>query len=719
MGIALTEEHRELSGVVRAFLDRRGARGAARALLEAPVEPRPDMWEELADMGWLGIHISEEFGGSGYGLEELVVVAEEFGRAVAPGPFLPTVITSAIVATRGDADTKARLLPGLVDGTTVAATGFGGNLSFNGREVSGDAGIVLGAGLADILALRVGDDVVIVEAQAPGVNVQQVASFDATRRSGTVTLADVTSPSATVLPGAARVARALARVLVSAEAVGAAEDCLDTALAYAKVREQFGRTIGTFQAVKHHLANMLVAAEAAAAVVWDAARACAGDERELELIAACAATLAIPAYIGNAELNVHLHGGIGFTWEHDAHLHLRRAITLRALFGGSASATDVYDFSAGGVRRRNWIELPDHAEQLREHVRSDIDGWAGLPPDELRMTMLETGYLVPHWPKPWGRGADAVEQLVIEEELSTAKVKRPDLSVTGWVTLTLIQCGSPEQIDRFVEPALRGEHVWCQLFSEPGAGSDAAAVSTKATRVEGGWRVTGQKVWTSLAHECHMGLATVRTNPDARKHAGVTTVIIDMSADGVEVRPLRQITGGAEFSEVFLTDVFVPDSNVVGEVDKGWAVARATLGNERVTIGGGGDEGDTDSLIELVERYGHQVAGVKERAGRCIADGHAVRLLNLRRAARSVTGAGPGPEGNVTKLLLAGHVGVRNSLVSELYGPLTALACGDGADAGVVELGSRAYAIAGGTSEITRNQIAERILGLPRDPLVS
>lgn len=719
MGIAITEEHRELSGVVRAFLDRHGARGAARALLEAPVEPRPQMWRELADMGWFGIHIPEEFGGSGYGLTELAIIVEEFGRALAPGPFLPTAITSAIVAARGDADTKARLLRGLADGTCIGATGLGGNLSFSGHTISGDAGIILGAGLADILALRVGDDVVIVEAHAPGVSVLQAASFDPTRRSSTVTLADVASSFATVLPGAADIARALARVLASAEAVGAAQDCLDTALSYVKVREQFGRTIGTFQAVKHHLANMLVAAEAAVSAVWDAARACAGDERELELIAACAATLAIPAYIRNAELNVHLHGGIGFTWEHDAHLHLRRAITLRALFGGSSPAIDVYELSAAGVRRRNRIDLPDHAEQLREQVRSDIDGWADLVPDQLRVKMLEIGYLVPHWPKPWGRGADAVEQLVIEEELSAANIKRPDLSITGWVTLTLIQCGTPDQITRFVEPALRGEHIWCQLFSEPGAGSDAAAVSTKATRVEGGWRITGQKVWTSLAHVCHMGLATARTNPDAPKHAGVTTMIIDMSAEGVEVRPLRQITGGAEFNEVFFTDVFVPDRNVVGEPDKGWAVARATLGNERVTIGGGGDEGDTESLIELVERYGDRVAGANERAGRCIADGHAVRLLNLRRAARSVTGAGPGPEGNVTKLLLAEHVTNRNSLASELYGPLTALACGDGADAGVLELGSRAYAIAGGTSEITRNQIAERILGLPRDPLVS
>ena len=192
-----------------------------------------------------------------------------------------------------------------------------------------------------------------------------------------------------------------------------------------------------------------------------------------------------------------------------------------------------------------------------------------------------------------------------------------------------------------------------------------------------------------------------------------------MAADGVDVRPLRQITGGAEFNEVFLTDVFVPDGDVVGEPNTGWKVARATLGNERVSIGGREDDGETERLVRLVECYGNGVSGATARAGRCLADGHAVRLLNLRQAARSILGEGPGPEGNVTKLLLASHVTERNRLVSELFGPLTALACGEAADAGITELGSRAYSIAGGTSEITRNQIAERILGLPRDPLIS
>jgi 3-oxochol-4-en-24-oyl-CoA dehydrogenase len=720
LGIAITEDHRELEAVVRSFLLARKARAKARELLDSDAETRPDFWPQVADLGWLGLHIPEKFGGAGYGLPELVVVVEEFGRAVTPGPFVPTVIASAAIAARGTSEQQARLLPCLTDGSTVAGVGFGTDLTLTDTAISGAAGVVLGAGLADVLLLTAGADVVVVDSKQPGVRVDTPRNLDPTRRSGRVTLQEVPITAVDVLPGAAAPALALARTIVAAEAAGGAQDCLGAAVEYAKVREQFGRTIGTFQAIKHHLANMLVAAEAALATVWDAARAAGGNDEQFTLMAACAATLALPAYVKNAELNIQVHGGIGFTWEHDAHLHLRRATTLRAVFGGSSAPAEVFTLAAKGITRENSIDLPPEAKQLREKVRAEIVTWADLDEKSLRQKMIDTGYVMPHWPKPWGRAADAVEQLVIEQEFTAAGIKRPDFSITGWVVLTLIQHGSADQIERFVLPALRGEQVWCQLFSEPGAGSDAAAVSTKATRAEGGWIINGQKVWTSGAQNSQLGLATVRTDPDAAKHAGITTVIVDMSAPGVDVRPLRQITGGSEFNEVFFSDVFVPDNDVVGEPNNGWAVARATLGNERVSIGGGvvGGEGATNILVNLTERLGDRVAGAPERTGRYVADDHALRLLNLRRAARSVAGAEPGPEGNVTKLLLAEHLSERATLSAELLGPDVALVSGPAKMAGLMVLAARGMSIAGGTSEVTRNQIAERILGLPRDPLI-
>ncbi|OBF12016.1 acyl-CoA dehydrogenase [Mycobacterium sp. ACS4331] len=720
MGIAITEDHRELASVAESFLKARGARGAARMLLDAADEDRPDFWMELARLGWLGLHVPEEYGGAGFGLPELVVVVEEFGRAVAPGPFVPTVIASAVIAAAGSDEQRARWLPGLVDGTVTAGVGIDAHLTAEGDQFSGEA-VVLGAGLADLVLLIAGDDVLVVDATADGVTVDVPASLDPTRRSGRVRLADVELGSAESLPGEAGLAVALTRTITSAEAVGGAHDCVQAAVEYAKVREQFGRTIGTFQAIKHHLANMLVAAETATATVWDAARAATAGEDEFELMAATAATLAFPAYVHNAELNIQVHGGIGFTWEHDAHLHLRRALTLRGIFGGRTAPADVYRLTGKGVARINSIDLPPEAEQLRTEIRAEFATWAGLDDTQLREKLIDSGYLMPHWPTPWGRAADAVEQLVIEQELAAAGVKRPELGITSWTVLTLIQHGSPEQIERLVAPALRGEQVWCQLFSEPGAGSDAAAVSTKGVRAEGGWIVTGQKVWTSGAQHCQLGLATVRTDPAASKHAGITTMIIDMSAPGVDVRPLRQITGVSEFNEVFLTDVFVPDRDVVGAPNDGWQVARATLGNERVSLGGSGvpaGRGGAAAIVDVTQRFGDRVAGAAERAGKFLADDHALRLLNLRRVARSVAGGEPGPEGNVTKLLTAEHFVARTGLAAEMYGADVALIAPPAKVAGLFVLGSRGMTIAGGTSEVTRNQIAERILGLPRDPLI-
>jgi alkylation response protein AidB-like acyl-CoA dehydrogenase len=328
---------------------------------------------------------------------------------------------------------------------------------------------------------------------------------------------------------------------------------------------------------------------------------------------------------------------------------------------------------------------------------------------------------MPHWPTPWGRGAGPIEQLVIEQEFAEAGFKRPSYSITGWVILTLIQHATDDQVARWVRPALTQEVIWCQLFSEPDAGSDAAGVKTKATRVDGGWLVSGQKVWTSGAHYSGFGLATVRTNPTAKKHDGITTMVIDMHADGVEVRPLKMPAGASEFNEVFFNDVFVPDDDVVGPVDGGWTVARATLGNESVSIGGGdgGMSLPPTMLIPGHDANPDRLDGGGARIGRYAAGHQAMGLLNLRSANRAVAGGEPGPEGAVTKLVLSelGHEAAE--ILRELAGPSSAFLDGEGATAGMLVLMHRAMSIAGGTSEIKRNQIGERILGLPRDPLIN
>jgi alkylation response protein AidB-like acyl-CoA dehydrogenase len=285
------------------------------------------------------------------------------------------------------------------------------------------------------------------------------------------------------------------------------------------------------------------------------------------------------------------------------------------------------------------------------------------------------------------------------------------------VVPTLLQHGSAEQRERLLWPSLEGELRWCQLFSEPGAGSDAAAVATLAVRVPGGWRLTGQKVWTSDARNCQRGLATVRTDPDATRHAGITAMIIDTAAPGVEIRPLTEITGEALFNEVFLDDVFVPDADVVGAVNDGWRVARATLGNERISIGGGSVTLQAEALVDLLERHRPDDVGAAREVGALLAEWHALQMLNLRHAARAVAEAGPNIGGNLAKLFGGEHAQRVVQVGMRLAGPAALL--GDEPELVHDYFFTRCLTIAGGTSEVIRNQIAERILGLPREPIAS
>ncbi len=292
MPIAITDEHQELAATVWGVLTTHHALAANRALLEADDEPRPSFWPEMADLEWLGVHLPEDTGGGGGTLNELVVILEALGRQVAPGPFLPTALASAVIARCGTPEQQQALLPGLADGSVTAASGSAGRSRWTGRTLDGDGGIVLGGKAADLLLLAAGPDIVVVRRNAEGLALGGAKDIDPSRRSATVTVASVTLAEEDVLVGAVRRARALARTLGAAEAAGVMAACTEAAVAYAKVRVQFGRTIGTFQAVKHHCADMLVATELAIASVWEAARASGDTLDEFELTAAMAAHLA-------------------------------------------------------------------------------------------------------------------------------------------------------------------------------------------------------------------------------------------------------------------------------------------------------------------------------------------------------------------------------------------------------------------------------------------
>lgn len=713
MPLAITEDHRALADVARAMVTgRAGTAGARRILLDREKSGRwwstDGLWKEMVSTGWLGLHIDERFAGQGYGLPELTIVLEQLGRAAVAGPFLPTVTVSAVIAEVGTDEQRERWLPRLVSGDVVAGIGTNGDVVLHDSKASATGTPALAEAEADLFLLPAGDDLVLVQA-GDGVTTRCNDSVD--RLLAPVVVVSLSSVQvAEVFPGAAGAAVRILRLLAAAEAVGGLGACTEMATAYAASREQFGRPIGSFQAIKHHCANMLVDTELAVAATWDAARAVGA---EAELAAAMAAGHALSAYQRVALQNVQVHGGIGYTWEHDAHLYIRRATVLHAFAGDQDVLRDtVIAMQRKGIRRRRSVDLPEGAEQYRQAAldfRSELEA---ADPDDRQRLWARSGYLQPHWPAPYGRGANSVEQLIIEDTLQG--LDKPSLGLGEWVVPTLLQHGSPEQIDRLIWPSLKGELRWCQLFSEPGAGSDAAAVATKARRVDDGWVLTGQKVWTSDAVNCQRGLATVRTDPNARKHKGITAMIIDLADPAVRIRPLTEITGETLFNEVFFDDVFVSDDNVVGGVNEGWSVAMAAFGNERVSIGGGSVTMTADALIDLLARHRPDDTGAARDVGALLIESYTLATLNLRQAARAVFAGGPGIEGNIAKLFGAEHA----QRVAELGLRLASRAILAGGEPDVVHdyLFSRCLTIAGGTSEIVRNLIAERILGLPRDP---
>jgi alkylation response protein AidB-like acyl-CoA dehydrogenase len=657
--IGISDEHAELAATVRRWAQTHCPSALARAYLDGDAAALPPFWSQLPDLGWLDLD-----------LPELVVVLEELGRAAAPGPFLPTALAAAV---------SGRTL------TAPAAVALDGELALGGPGAT----LVVARTDAGWIAT---DDFEIT----PLVGVDPTRSLGRVRASG-----------GERLPIDDDDAMGLAAVVLSAEAIGIASWCVETAAAHAKVREQFGRPIGQFQAVKHRCADMLVDLEMARAATWDAAR------EPTPLTTAVAASLAPAAALRCANDCIQVLGGIGFTWEHDAHLYLKRALSVQALIGKPDWwRRRVAALARQGERRQLRIDLGAAAEPFREEARAFV---ATLEKGRRRQQMADAGYITPHWPRPWGREASAVEQLVIDEEFAAAGVGKPHLQVGAWALPTIIEHGTPEQQERFVVPTLRGEISWCQLFSEPGAGSDLAALSTKAIRADDGWLLSGQKVWTSMAQDADWGICLARTDSDRAKHEGITCFLVEMKSAGVDVRPLRELTGASLFNEVFLSDVFVPDDCVVGAVNDGWRVGRTTLANERVSMGAGAGIGPSvDAVVKLVGDDAD--ATVLDDVGGLVAESQALAVLGVRMTLRALAGADAGPESSIRKLVGAEHDQRTQELGLALLGPAAAAVDGDAAAWINGLLWSRCLTIAGGTSEIQRNVIAERLLGLPRDP---
>ncbi|MDC9005082.1 acyl-CoA dehydrogenase [Mycobacterium marinum] len=661
----------------------------------------------LAELGLFGVAVPEDHGGAGGTIEDLCAMIEEAAKALVPGPVASTAVATAVLA---EAGAEPQLLAALASGDRFAGLALEGELQFdqNSSLASGSAPLVLGAIAGGVVLLPAGASWLLVDTTAEGVAVEPLAATDFSRPLARVVLA--AAPALSLGELGQRVEDLTATVL-AAEAAGVTRWALETAVAYAKVREQFGKPIGSFQAIKHLCAEMLCRAEQADVAAADAARAAAeSDDQQFALAAALAASIGISAAKANVKDCIQVLGGIGCTWEHDAHLYLRRAHSIGRFLGGAERwLRRVAALTQAGVRRRLDIDLSEVAD-LRPEIAAAVADVAALPEQKRQVALAEAGLLAPHWPAPYGRGASPAEQLLIDQELAAAAVVRPDLVIGWWAAPTILEHGTAEQIARFVPSTLRGDFLWCQLFSEPGAGSDLASLRTKAVRGDGGWLLTGQKVWTSAAHKARWGVCLARTDPDAPKHKGITYFLLDMTAPGIDIRPLREITGDSLFNEVFLENVFIPDEMVVGAVNDGWRLARTTLANERVAMATGTALGNPmEELLEVLAEL-ELDTGQQDRLARLIVATQTGALLDQRIAQLVMGGRDPGAQSSVRKL-----IGVRyRQALAEYMMDVSA-------GGGLVEnravfdfLNTRCLTIAGGTEQILLTVAAERLLGLPR-----
>ncbi|CKN96852.1 acyl-CoA dehydrogenase family protein [Mycobacterium tuberculosis] len=731
MSIAITPEHYELADSVRSLVARVAPSEVLHAALESPVENPPPYWQAAAEQGLQGVHLAESVGGQGFGILELAVVLAEFGYGAVPGPFVPSAIASALIAAH---DPQAKVLAELATGAAIAAYALDSGLTATRHGdvlvIRGEVRAVPAAAQASVLVLPVAiesrDEWVVLRNDQ--LEIEAVKSLDPLRpiahvRANAVDVSDDALLSNLTMT----TAHALMSTLLSAEAVGVARWATDTASAYAKIREQFGRPIGQFQAIKHKCAEMIADTERATAAVWDAARALddAGESSsDVEFAAAVAATLAPATAQRCTQDCIQVHGGIGFTWEHDTNVYYRRALMLAACFGrGSEYPQRVVDTATTAGMRPVDIDLDPSTEKLRAQIRAEVAALKAMPREPRTVAIAEGGWVLPYLPKPWGRAASPVEQIIIAQEFTAGRVKRPQIAIATWIVPSIVAFGTDNQKQRLLPPTFRGDIFWCQLFSEPGAGSDLASLATKATRVDGGWRITGQKIWTTGAQYSQWGALLARTDPSAPKHNGITYFLLDMKSEGVQVKPLRELTGKEFFNTVYLDDVFVPDELVLGEVNRGWEASRNTLTAERVSIGGS-DSTFLPPLGEFVDfvrdyRFEGQFDQVaRHRAGQLIAEGHATKLLNLRSTLLTLAGGDPMAPAAISKLL--------SMRTGQGYAEFAVSSFGTDAVIGDTErlpgkwgeylLASRATTIYGGTSEVQLNIIAERLLGLPRDP---
>ncbi|KUI12163.1 acyl-CoA dehydrogenase [Mycobacterium lehmannii] len=738
MSLALTPEQRELSESVAQFAARRAPVSATRESFDMLAQGHlPPWWKEFVANGFHAVHLPENYGGQGGALLDAACVLEAAGRTSLPGPLLPTVAAGAVALMAEPTPSAAALLTRLAGGD-AAALALPGDSTFTARDdghrwsIDGDSDLIAGicaATTALVCAVSDrGDHIwLAIDTTHPSAAVESVRGTDLLTDLGRLRLTDYPVEKTDVLNGIdAQRAEYLATALTASLAAGITQWCVEAATAHLRTREQFGKLIGTFQALQHSAAMLLVNSELASAATWDAVRAASEPIDQHAMAAAGAALMAVAPCPDLALDTLTMFGAIGFTWEHDLHLYWRRATSLSASIGDrNRWAKRLGELTTVGERDFS-VDLGDAESAFRARIAETLEQAAVLSNDgpgrqgdyehfatgAQRTAIADAGLIAPHWPPPWGIAASPLQQLIIDEEFGKRpSVVRPSLGIAEWILPSLIKAGSKKLQQQLITPTQRGELAWCQLFSEPGAGSDLAALATRATKVDGGWRIHGHKIWTSSAHRADYGALLARTDPAAPKHRGIGYFIIDMRSPGIEVQPIKQASGEQEFNEVFLDDVFVPDEMLLGEPTGGWALAIATMAEERSAISGYVQYDRAAPLRRSAAAPGGAHEDTLRELGELDAYANAIKALGVRETIRLLDGQASGAASSIAKVAM--NVLLRRTFPATL-GSAGRSAMAAGSDVVQPYLRVPAELIGGGTKEIQLNIIAQMILGLPR-----
>ncbi|MGU3492972.1 acyl-CoA dehydrogenase [Xanthobacteraceae bacterium A53D] len=703
------------------------------------------VWRHMVEMGWLGLRLPETEGGSELGAAEACALAEELGAALAPEP----LIGSAMAALLADTATRGRMLAGdvlVLPAWQEAPQDFGGEpaTTFLDGKINGRKRFVAGAGGADMLIVTTGGGLALVDAKADGVVISITIAQDGTH------WGDILFENAVASPMAGDFAAAFDEAALSTAAylLGVIDRSIELTLEYLNTREQFGKRIGSFQALQHKCVEMKLQALLARASISSAAEIIDTPEatrRDRSLAVSKAKARASEAAMFVTRLAIQLHGGIGFTDEHDIGLYLRKAMTLAAAFGNANVHRQRYDAlralsgpaadtppppTAEAYTLENYNTISDddfralargfltrhHPPELRNPVKR-------LHWDEARpwyMILADHGWLAPGWPREYGgMGLSASKQLIYVEEFERFGAARtPDHGMMLLGPL-LIRYGTEEQRRHYLPKILSGEHIWCQGYSEPNAGSDLASLRTQAVLDGDTWVINGQKTWTTLANDADWIFMLVRTDTTVRKQEGISFLLVPMKAEGVSIKPIINLDLQDEFCEVFFDNVRVPRDNLVGTENKGWAMAKALLGFERIFLG---SPRQSAHAIGRLRRIAEHVGVWEDPVFR---DAYVRLELDLEDHKALF-------ESFAEKLRRGEQLGADVSFLkvhqSELFQRITdlMLAVG-GEEASYLDpingdrdlnpaaafLNARASTIYGGASEVQRNIIAKNVLQLP------